>query len=146
MYRFLLFSFLLFAAACQPETTGRQPLFFRYNQSSGITSLDPAFAKDQANIWAVNQLFSTLVQLDDRLQVQPCVAKSWAVSPDGQVYTFHLRSDVYFHDDACFPRGKGTQVTAKDVAYSFSRLIDTLTASTGAWLFNDHVAELQSVS
>ena len=37
---------------------------FKYNETSGINSLDPAFAKDQATVWATNQLFNGLVQLD----------------------------------------------------------------------------------
>ena len=61
-----------------------------------ITSLDPAFAKDQRNIWAVNQLYNGLVQLDDSLQVKPSIAKNWDISEDGKVYTFSLRDDCLF--------------------------------------------------
>ncbi len=112
---------------------------FRYNQSSGITSLDPAFAKDQANNWAVNQLFNGLVQMNDRLEVMPAIAKSWEISPDGLTYTFYLRNDVFFHDHPVFEGGKGPRVVAEDVVYSLSRLIDKDVASAGAWLFNDRV-------
>ena len=48
---------------------------FRYNEHSNISSLDPAFAKQLSNIWAVNQLFNGLVQLDDSLHVKPDIAK-----------------------------------------------------------------------
>ena len=61
---------------------------FRYNEHSNITSLDPAFAKDQRNIWAVNQLFNGLVQLDDSLLIQPDLAKSWTISNDGRKYEY----------------------------------------------------------
>jgi oligopeptide transport system substrate-binding protein len=109
---------------------------FRYNQSSGISSLDPAFARDQANIWAVHQLFNGLVQFDEQLNIVPCIAKRWHISDDGLTYTFFLREDVFFHDDPLFPGGKGRKLTAADVVYSFSRLIDPATASPGAWIFN----------
>lgn len=115
--------------------------FFRYNQASGITSLDPAFAKDQANIWAINQLYNGLVQMDDGLNIKPCLAKSWTISEDGRLYTFTLRDDVFFHDHDLFPNKKGRKLTAQDVAYSLERVIDPATASTGAWLFNERVAE-----
>ena len=46
-------------------------MMFRYNESAGITTLDPAFAKDQALTWACRQLYNGLVQLDSALQVQP---------------------------------------------------------------------------
>jgi hypothetical protein len=86
---------------------------FRYNEAADITSLDPAFARDQANIWAVNQLFNGLVQLNDNLEVIPCISSRWDISEDGRAYTFHLRSDVFFHDDPCFPGGKGRRVTGR---------------------------------
>ncbi|MBK7211970.1 MAG: ABC transporter substrate-binding protein [Bacteroidales bacterium] len=108
---------------------------FRYNESSGITSLDPAFSRNQANIWAVNQLYNGLVQLDDSLKPIPCIANSWEISKDGLLYTFHLRSDVYFHDDASFAGGKGRTVNASDFVFSFSRILDPKLASPGEWIF-----------
>jgi len=108
---------------------------FRYNESAGITSLDPAFARDQANIWAVNQLFNGLVQLDDNLKVQPCIAMRWEISKDGLTYTFHLRNDVIFQDDIAFKGSRGRKVVAGDFVYSFSRILDSKLASPGAWVF-----------
>ena len=109
---------------------------FRYNEAAGIRSLDPAFAKDQANIWAVNQLFNGLVQLDDSLQVQPCIAKSWDINDSNNIYTFHLRTDVFFHNSEVFTKGK-RHVTAKDVRYSLQRLIEEKTASPGRWVMEN---------
>lgn len=125
---------LLLISACgnRPEELEGKTVF-RYNESAGITSLDPAFARNQANIWAVNQLFNGLVQLDSNLLVQPCIAKSWEVSEDGMIYTFTLRNDVYFHDNVCFAEGKGRKVTSEDVVYSLHRLTDPTIASPGAW-------------
>ena len=110
---------------------------FNYNEASSISSLDPAFARDYANIWAVSQLFNGLVQLNDNLNVVPCIAKSWEVSDDGKHYIFHLRNDVFFHDDPLFNEGKGRRVSAKDFVYSFNRIKDTKTTSPGAWIFNN---------
>jgi ABC-type transport system substrate-binding protein len=112
---------------------------FRYNESSGIASLDPAFAKNQSVMWPVHQLFNTLVETDSALQLVPALAKSWELSDDRTVYTFHLRGDVFFHDDACFPGSKGRRMTAADIAYSFGRIIDKKTASPGAWIFQDKI-------
>ncbi len=109
---------------------------FRFNEASGISSLDPAFARDQANIWGVNQLFNGLVQLNDQLEVEPCIAYRWAISEDGTEYTFHLRDDVFFHPAAEFAGGKGRRVTAADFVFSFNRIIDPAIASPGAWVFN----------
>jgi len=109
---------------------------FRYNEAANITSLDPAYARDQANIWATHQVYNGLVQLGEHLKIMPCIAKSWDISIDGREYIFHLRKDVFFHDSPAFPGGKGRRVVAADVAYSFSRIIDPKVASPGAWIFN----------
>jgi oligopeptide transport system substrate-binding protein len=122
-------------ASCSHSTQVRQNIF-RYNESKGIPTLDPAFARNQTIIWPVNQIFNSLLQLNDRLEVRPCIARFWEVSGDGRVYTFYLRSDVYFHDHAAFPGGKGRLVTASDFVFSLNRIIDPEIASPGAWIFN----------
>jgi ABC-type transport system substrate-binding protein len=116
--------------------------FFRYNEQTGIASLDPAFAKNQSVMWAVHQLYNTLVEVDTALHMVPSLAKSWDISGDRLVYTFHLRNDIFFHDDAAFDQGKGRKMTATDVVYSFNRIIDRQTASPGAWIFNRKIDSL----
>lgn len=110
---------------------------FRYNQASGITSLDPAFARDQANIWGTHQLFNSLVQLDSNLNIRPSIAKNWEISDDGITYIFHLRDDVYFHQHELFGSQSERKVTAHDFVYSFNRLVDPELASPGAWVFSN---------
>jgi ABC-type transport system substrate-binding protein len=112
---------------------------FQYNEFSGIASIDPAFAKNQSIMWAVHQLYNTLVEVDTQLNIVPSIAKSWTLSDDRKTYTFHLRNDVFFHDNACFKGGKGRRLTAADVVYSFQRLVDPGVASPGAWIFNGKV-------
>ncbi len=109
---------------------------FRYNEDMNITSLDPVYARNQANIWAVAQLFNSLVELDDSLNIRPAVAKQWQLSADGLRYVFHLRDDVYFHDNACFQDGVGRRLVAEDFVYSLSRLVDPRLSSPGAWVMN----------
>ena len=115
---------------------------FHYNEQTGIASLDPAFAKNQSIMWAVHQLYNTLVEIDDHLNIVPGLAKNWEISDDRLTYTFHLRNDVFFHDDDAFRNGKGRHLIAQDVVYSFDRIIDKQTASPGAWIFNDKVDSL----
>lgn len=109
---------------------------FRYNESKGVTSLDPAYARNLSLIWPVNQLYNGLVQLSDSLTVEPCIAKSWEISADGLQYTFYLRSDVFFHDDKSFKNSIGRKVVASDFVYTFNRLMDSKTASPGAWVLS----------
>jgi peptide/nickel transport system substrate-binding protein len=124
----------------------RDEKIFHYNEHSGINSLDPAFAKAQATMWPAHQLFNTLVEVDKDLHIVPSLAKHWEISPDRLTYTFHLRDDVYFHNDAAFINGKGRKLTATDIVYSFSRVIDKETASPGAWIFNGKVDPLHAFS
>ncbi len=116
---------------------------FHYNEQSGIATLDPAFAKNQSIMWAVHQIYNTLVQTDDHLNIVPSLAKSWDVSDDNLTFIFHLRDDVFFHDNDAFPNGKGRKMTAGDVEYSFERILDKNTASSGAWIFNGRVDTAQ---
>lgn len=140
-----LFLLLFFIASCYSKKN-QESNIFHYNEFNGIASLDPAFAKSQSTMWAAHQLYNTLVETDDSLQMVPSLAKSWEISPDRTLFTFHLRNDVYFHDDAAFPGGKGRKLTAADVVYSFSRILDKKTASPGAWIFNSKVDTLQPFS
>ena len=114
-------------------------MVFHYNQPEGISSLDPAFAKNQANMWAVHQLYNTLVETNDSLLPAPSLASRWEISDDRRVYTFFIRNDVYFHPDAAFSDSQSRRLTAYDVEYSFKRLVSKETASPGAWVFNGKV-------
>lgn len=131
---------LLLLSCYDPRQRGVH--LFRYNEVNGIASLDPAFAKSQSVMWTAHQLFNTLVEIDDSLRIVPSIARSWELSPDRRVITFHLRRDVRFHDDKVFPGGKGRYLNASDVVYSFSRIIDKRIASPGAWIFNRKVDTL----
>ena len=121
--------------SCNRHHYNEEKKIFRYNEASGIMTLDPAFARDQAHIWVCNQLYNGLVQLDERLDVQPSIAKSWEVSEDGLTYVFHLRNDIFFHKDEVF-RGDRRKVIADDFVFSFQRLADPATASPGAWVLS----------
>ena len=137
-----VFVWIMTLAGCQspaPATDARR--VFRYNQPESLTSLDPAFARNQANIWAVTQLYNGLVALDDSLRPGPSVARRYEIAPDGKTYTFWLRPDVRFHDNAVFAGGKGRRVLAQDFVYSFKRLLDGPTASPGGWIFRGKVLE-----
>ena len=110
---------------------------FRYNESKGISSLDPAFANSQRLWWPDFQLYNALLEMNDSLRICPAIAHRWEVSENGLVYSFFLRQDVYFHDHPVFKAGKGRKVIATDFVYSFNRLLDHKTASPGAWVFNN---------
>jgi peptide/nickel transport system substrate-binding protein len=76
--------------------------------------IDPAVGNDYASSTSLANLYDSLVFPNAKGTVDPWLAKSWEISPDGLTYTFKLRDDVKFHD--------GTPLKASDVVYSFNRL------------------------
>jgi peptide/nickel transport system substrate-binding protein len=129
----ILFHLFLFQACKQNDSPfasdSEQRTIFSYNEQASITSLDPAAASNFENIQAVNQLFNGLVQMDDQMNVVPCIAKWFKILPDKKTYIFYLRKDVKFHDDPCFNGGIGRTVVAEDFVYSFKRLADPSVSS-----------------
>ncbi len=146
-HKLISYSILLFTAifiaftihSCTSKIDDEDRKIFNLNIDQGVTSLDPAFARNQTNIWGVNQLFNGLLQLNDSLQPVPSIAKSFEISADGLTYTFVLRDDVYFHPHKLFTNGIGRKVIASDFVYSYQRIIDPKVASSGAWIFNDKI-------
>ena len=133
---FLLLS-LLFLGCNTNAVDSKTKQVFRYNEHKNIGSLDPAFAKDNADISAVNQLFNGLVQMDSVMNVVPAISSFWEISENGTVYTFELRSDVYFHTHDLFGVDQTRTVTAHDFVYSFDRLRDPKLASPGGWVLQN---------
>lgn len=145
-YYISLFCIALILVSCKKEAeSDRDNLVFRYNEDANITSLDPAFSKVQTNIWACNHLFNGLVQLDDKLNVKPDIAKSWEISDEGTTYQFTLRNDVYFHKNASFGKDSTRTVKAQDFEYSLNRILDEKVASPGRWILQN-VASFKSMN
>ena len=119
----------------------RDHLVFRYNEHGNIATLDPAFARNPQVIWPDNQLYNGLVQLDDALNIEPDIAKSWEINDTTFTYTFYLRNDVFFHKNQVFVEKHGMDstriVTASDFVYSFDRLKDPKIASPGSWVLQN---------
>ena len=144
-YLLLILVVILFSNCTNQNKKQTDYNVFRYNEHKNISSLDPAFAKDNANIWAVNQIFNGLVQMNDNLEVKPCIASSWNISNDHKTYIFNLRDDVYFHKHKLFGNQKTRTVSANDFVFSFNRIKDELTASPGRWVM-DQVNDIKAVN
>jgi peptide/nickel transport system substrate-binding protein len=86
------------------------------------------------------------VQTDAGLNIVPSLATSWDISADKKTYRFHLRRDVFFHNNEAFPDGLGRRFIASDIVYSLSRIIDKKTASSGAWIFNERISGADAFS
>jgi ABC-type transport system substrate-binding protein len=88
-------------------------------------SLDPAHATDVPTGRAVAYLFDGLTRFTPDARIEPGLATSWEVSPDGLTYTFHLQHGVKFHD--------GTPFVARHVVHAFTRVLDPATKAGSVW-------------
>jgi len=85
-------------------------------------SLDPAIITGQVEMRVVQGLFEGLTRLDPRTaRAIPGLAQSWEISPDGKIYTFHLRTNLVW--------STGEPIHAEDVVYSWIRSLSPATAS-----------------
>jgi ABC-type transport system substrate-binding protein len=101
--------------------TYRRPL------GSDPATLDPVRINDIYGRAVTEQIFDGLVQFDQTLTVSPALAQYWRASRDGLVWTFTLRRGVRFHH--------GRELTADDVVYSLTRILDPRIKSDAADLF-----------
>ena len=109
------------------------PWVVRYGgMSEDPRSFDPQFAYDQMSRRAMEPVYDTLLEYHplktEPYEVIPCMLAEMPrkeVSPEGKVsYLCRLKPGILFHDDPCFPGGKGREVVAEDVHFAWLRICD----------------------
>jgi peptide/nickel transport system substrate-binding protein len=87
---------------------------FVFGAQGEPVQLDPAVITDGISSRITRQIYDGLVKYRGATTtVEPALAQSWEVSPDGKVWTFALRRNVKFHD--------GTPFDARAVVWNFER-------------------------
>ncbi len=119
------------AASPLPNLPDRVEGELRLFGSDPIT-LDPACASDAGSAEYIVEIFSGLVSFDKDLNIIPDAAESYDVSPEGTVYTFHLRPNVVFHDGS-------RRVVADDFKFSIERSLNPDTLSTVGEAYLDDI-------
>lgn len=94
---------------------------------AGFTGLDPNLQPNQESTWIDSLVYSRLIRLNANQQIVGDLATSWSQESSTK-YVFHMRKGVKFQD--------GTPLTAKDVVYTFNRILDPKSASAAAYLFS----------
>ena len=90
---------------------------FTFINGPEVKSIDPANVTGQVEMRVIDCLSEGLTRADpETLVTRGGTAKSWEKSPDGLIYTFHIRHDARWSD--------GTPFTADDVLYSHRRMLD----------------------
>ncbi|HEW92005.1 MAG TPA: glutathione ABC transporter substrate-binding protein [Thermotogaceae bacterium] len=78
-------------------------------------TLYPADMNDNPSEEICRHIYDGLVEFDENSNIHPALAKSWELSEDGTVYTFHLVKGVKFHD--------GTPFNAEAVKVNFDKIL-----------------------
>lgn len=145
MYLKRVFLLLIVAVllSCHQERKKSQDVL-KFNISQGLSSLDPAFAKDLSTTWMVGNVYDCLFTLDENTELKPQLATHYEVNNDATLYTIYMQKGVFFHKNACFASKDSTRMaTAYDAVYSLQRLLNPETASPGSWILNGKVDSLQ---
>lgn len=131
---------------CGPQVTNdgsKEKAAVLSMRTSGPNTLDPVQGSTQYDNRSCNLVYQTLLQyeyLKRPLELKPLLLTEMpTVSEDRKTYRFKLRQDVFFHDDPCFPGGKGRKLVASDVFYSFKRMADESNLPEGWWLYKDTI-------
>lgn len=88
--------------------------------SNEIEILDPKFVYSVSASQIVSMIYEPIVKFNPKtLEIEPLLAESFEIADSNKTFIFQIRKGVYFQDDECFPNGKGRELTAQDVKYSF---------------------------
>lgn len=88
-----------------------------------VLNFDPIKVTDGYSLQVLGQIYEGLVRFNEKdLSVEPLLAESWTMDESGLVYTFKLKKGIFFHNNNCFESGKGRELKADDVLYSFNRV------------------------
>ncbi|WLI78594.1 ABC transporter substrate-binding protein [Kosakonia sp. H02] len=90
------------------------------NNGSEPASLDPHKVESDVEFNIISDIFDGLVAVRKDGSIEPRLAEKWE-NKDNTVWTFHLRPGITWSD--------GTAITAKDIVWSWQRLVDPKTAS-----------------
>jgi oligopeptide transport system substrate-binding protein len=126
------------SAKATPAPAARQVLTFPNVGTEDIGVLDPALGPDANSAIAVGMIYSGLVRYDMNLNIIADQAKTWNISDNNKVYTFHLQPGISFSD--------GTPVTAQTYVYTLTRALFPEVKSPIASFFEQTIVGSNDVS
>jgi len=108
----VLAAIFVLAACAAPVEEEEQVL--RVAWGSGPVTLDPLSASADVEIAILNATYDYLIDTNAQSELEPRLAREWAVSDNGLAYTLTLAEGVTWHD--------GSDFSASDVVWTFDRL------------------------
>lgn len=120
------------------EAWGQQKVLRLPMSTGGPGTLDPVSGSTTYENRTCSAFYETLLQykyLKRPLELEPLLlAEMPRISEDGLTWRMTLREGIRFHDDPCFPGGRGRELVAQDVVYSWKRLADPKYRYKSWWL------------
>jgi len=148
MHKSLLGSLLVLSilfVGCTKKKNYKEKIL-EINVAAKVKGLDPVNAGDIYSSGEIARVYEGLLEyhyLVRPFKLKPNLAQAMpTVSADGITYTFKIKKGVLFHDNKCFPGGKGRELKAKDFVYSITRMADLSLNSTGWWLLDGKIQGL----
>jgi ABC-type transport system substrate-binding protein len=147
---FLLINGAFFLSGCKknPSEGQSEPVVLQQRLRARVQTLDPMDVRDTTGTCVASDIFDTLYDyhyLKRPYEIIPMLAAAMpTISDDRKCYTIPIRKNVYFHDDACFPGGKGRLLKARDVVYAWKRIADIKTRSVSWWILDRRIVGLDA--
>ena len=142
-----VFLFLSFISCKQEGSTPSQDeIVLNQRLRAKIQTLDPADVGDVTSDGVCREFYESLYTyhyLKRPHQVVPELAAGMPeISDEGTTYRIPVKRGVYFHDDICFPNGKGRELTAHDFVFALKRLTNVKVQSKNWYIFDGRILEL----
>jgi len=117
----VFFVALCAAPVAQAESASPSPgddkVMYKLGTTEGYDGFNP-FAHWSGPTWDVFRLcYDFLTWYDESYEPTPDLASEWSTSEDGRVWTFTIRSGMTWSD--------GEPLTARDIAYTYNRILET---------------------
>jgi oligopeptide transport system substrate-binding protein len=110
-------------------------------------SFDPQYTYDQMSRKVIECVYDCWLEYHpmktEPYELVPCILAEMPKKEEGGMsYLMTLKKDIKYHDDPCFPGGKGREVVAEDMQYAFQRIADPAVESPFLSTFEEYVAGL----
>ncbi|MBI9070730.1 MAG: ABC transporter substrate-binding protein [Melioribacteraceae bacterium] len=146
-HRFLLFSctIIFIISACNqpnkiPQKNNYPSGSLNISINDPVETLDPVKILYRNDWQVVSAIYEGLVgYTEDHDSLEALIAESWQVFDNGKRFTFKIRDSIYFHDNPCFPNGKGRLLDIDDVIYSFNRMLKKSSGNVFGGIFNGKI-------
>lgn len=131
------------AVPAPPKVVAPPKKILNFSISDDVKSGDPANFNDVISAGVMGNIFDGLYgfkYLGKMGAIEPVLAEALPVYSDkNKTLTIKLKKGILFQDEAAFENGKGREVTADDVIYSFKRIGDPSGTSTNWWMFDEMI-------